>query len=100
MLACLLLPGSLSLASGGQHLQISGIFVNGLGQPSVWASGYFVEISIGGHVAIKTKIAIFDPINKVFRMEGVWSIPGGRGITPAQISILLFTDFTCQVRSH
>ena len=69
---------ALSLASGPQGIQISDM----LGSPRLLSNGFFVEFFVGGHVAIKTPSAIFDPVNKVFRIEGVWSIPGGREITP------------------
>jgi hypothetical protein len=58
------------------------IHLAGLGSTRLLSNGFYVEVCVGGHVAIKTPSAIFDPVNKVFRIEGVWSIPGGREITP------------------
>ena len=68
---------ALTLASGAQHLEIFDINIGGLGTARAFGRGYYIEVSIAGHVAIKTKTADYDPVNKVYRITGVWSIPGG-----------------------
>ena len=82
LLACSPVRSARFLASGARHLQISDVNIVGLGPPGTWCKGYQISVTVEGHAAIKVGKPTFDPVNKVFRFEGVWSIPGGREITP------------------
>ena len=84
MLACQL-AAQLSLSA----LEMSNIHIGGLGTPRTFSRGYYIEVSIAGQVAIKTKTADYDPVNKVYRIRGVWSIRGGKTITPEHQKIKL-----------